>query len=231
MRYKLNGFQEYREKLFRRQDITDAEVRYLTKQLTNFITKKKKIDKSRLRVSIKGREIIIVTSEKWSGYKIAEIEDVTNTHCTNKDGGYYRFLFLKDEDLVKFHPRRQVNVDNLKVSLSKIQNKITLLSYADKNAKKEIDLIKTQLDIVIKKVNELDISNELLETIQNIIQRINELDDNKATNNDIILLQEALNEKADKNHTHNTSQIIDLDVSDFDVNMLLSELTENIRQI
>ena len=233
MKHKLNGFDRYRQKLFNEDedDITDNEVNYLIKQLTHFITKKKKIDKTRLRINIKNNEIIIVTSEKWTAHKIAEIEDITHTHCTTKDGGYYRFLFLREEDLCKFHPRRRLDMSQLQDSLQKIQKKVVILSYKDTAMSKELNAMNEKILYLIDKVNELDISDGDINTLNEIIEKLNQLDNDKADKNDVFVLQEALNNKADLNHTHTTNQIVDLDVSDFDVNLLLDNLTNNVRQI
>ena len=122
-------------------------------------------------------------------------------------------------------------MNQLQDSLQKIQKKVVILSYKDTAMSKELNAMNEKILCLIDKVNELDISDGDINTLNEIIEKLNQLDNDKADKNDVFVLQEALNNKADLNHTHTTNQIVDLDVSDFDVNLLLDNLTNNVRQI
>lgn len=242
MKYKLNGFDEYREKLFNNEPIEKAEVDYLIKQLTRFITNKKRIDKSKLRIKIHKKEVIIVTSEKWNGHKIAQIEDAIQAHCTQKDGGYYRFIFLRNNDFEKVKPKHHLrnkknedDIRTIKITLKTLRQNLNILKNNDNIQNETIHLLENEIASINNKIDMIDVDidiSSIAEYIQNIISRIEILEADIVTQEDIANIQNEIDNKADLNHNHISTDITNFsEAVDNDINILLNNLTDNIKQI
>ena len=238
MKYKLNGFDEYRRKLFNDKSVTKAEVDYLTKQLTRFISNKKRIDKSQLRVKIHKKEVIIVTSEKWDGHKIAQIEDAIQAHCTQKDGGYYRFVFLRKHDFdkikSKYSSQDEEDIKTIKITLKTLKQNLNILKNNNNTQNETILLLENEIASIHNKLDmdiDMDIDS-ITGYIQNIISRIKVLEANIATKEDIENLQNEIDNKANLNHNHTSTDITNFNEAvGNDINILLSNLIDNVRQI